>query len=88
MSSTQSGQRLDQTEIQRRFFDPSQLQYQGTDKQALQQVHQAFTKVANEIIQVLPASRETSLVVTSLEEAQMWAIKAVASNGSGAGSSK
>lgn len=43
----------------------------------IQHIRDVFSNVYNEIEQTCKQSRETSLVMTKLEEAQFWAIKGI-----------
>lgn len=79
MSTMEQTRKLDQSEIEKRFYDPT-AQPSGDAKHSIQQVHQTFKAAANEIVSMLPPSREAALAVEHLEQAQMWAVKALATN--------
>lgn len=43
----------------------------------IQKIRETFSKVYDEVERTCKKSRETSLVLTKLEEAQFWAIKGI-----------
>lgn len=48
---------------------------------ALDRIRAAFSDLLDAVDRDVPASRERSIVVTSLQEACMWAVRGVAVNG-------
>jgi hypothetical protein len=64
-------------EIERRFgFHPATPEVVETYRA----IRAAFKALAVEVSGLTPQSREASLFLTSLQEAQMWAIASVATN--------
>ena len=64
-------------EISRRFgFHPATPDVVETYRE----IRQGFQALAQSVARKVPESREKSLFLTSLQEAQMWAIAAVATN--------
>lgn len=58
-----------------KFIDTNKEQ-----KQKIQEIREIFSDVYYSIEKLCPQSRETSLVMTKLEEAQFWAIKGITRN--------
>lgn len=50
-------------------------------KEKIQDIREMFSDVYDSIEAVCHSSRETSLALTKLEEAQFWAIKSISRNG-------
>lgn len=53
------------------------LETNEEQQERIQKVREAFSNIYNEIEDNCKSSRETSLVMTKLEEAQFWAIKGI-----------
>ena len=53
------------------------LETNDNQKERIEEVRNSFSKIYDEIEKLCKPSRETSLVLTKLEEAQFWAIKGI-----------
>lgn len=83
MTTSEPPQRgaITRAEIERRMgYHPAT----GTQPELYQDFRRRFIELAEHVVTVLPPGRETSETVTLLEDALMWANKAVATNGVGA----
>ena len=60
--------------------NPFEYQKASPEQSAKIQKVMAAAKAFYEVLQTLPPARETSLAITKLEEAAMWANKSVAFN--------
>lgn len=60
-------------------FDHYAVNAEGKAK--LLAVGEGFSRLLDELEQVVPPGRERSLVVTKLQEAKMWATRGVAAHG-------
>lgn len=49
-------------------------------KKDIDVITNAFITAATEVVEICPESREKSLAMTKLEEAKMWAVKAITHN--------
>lgn len=56
------------------------LSTNNEQEQKIQEIREMFSDVYDSVEAICPKSRETSLVMTKLEEAQFWAIKGITRN--------
>lgn len=57
------------------------LETNDEQKEVIGYIRETFSGVYDFIDEMCPKSRETSLALTKLEEAQFWAIKGITRNG-------
>lgn len=80
MSASEGTQAIQQQDLKQRFTYMSEP-ISGKPQQTVQQLQETLQSAAQELVSQLPASRETSMAVSKIEEAQLWAFKAAISQG-------
>lgn len=68
---------MDQATVDKAFV---RTNLNDEQKKIVDQIEEGYRKLAHEVADLLPDSREKSLAITNLQQSKMWAIEAVAKN--------